>query len=474
MSLFYRPQDGFLADVIPFFWNGQYHLFYLKSYRNDAINEGTPWFRLVTTDFVHFEEAGEAIPTGQGEAQDRWIFTGSVIEKDGEFSAFYTAHNHHLYPNGRVEAITRAVSGDLKTWRKEPELTFYASDGYEKHDWRDPFVFWDETAGEYRMLITARCDDATLPVRRRGLIAQAGSRDLTAWEMRPDFWTPHEHQTHECPDLFRLGEWWYLLYSEHSVTQYRMSRSPHGPWQCPPTPAFDTRAFYAAKTAGDGERRFLFGWLATREAEKDEGLGGWQWGGDLVVHEIVQHPDGTLGVQMPDTVAASFRNAQPLSPHPRLGVWDTKPDAFVVHAPGGYAALTLGELPPQCLVEMIAVFEPGTASLGLLLNTDERLENGYEVRLEPANARLSIAPFPTWSDFPFWLERRFALSPEHRLRLQIVRDGTALVVYAADEDSVGVNSRVALSCRTYDHRTGLLGLFATEGTARFENVRIRT
>lgn len=32
--VFYRPADGVAADFIPFYWNGEYHLFYLKDYRN--------------------------------------------------------------------------------------------------------------------------------------------------------------------------------------------------------------------------------------------------------------------------------------------------------------------------------------------------------------------------------------------------------------------------------------------------------
>ena len=58
--------------------------------------------------------------------------------------------------------------------------------------------------------------------------------------------------THECPDLFRMGEWWYLVFSEFSercVTRYRMARSLAGPWLAPAEDTFDGRAFYAAKTA---------------------------------------------------------------------------------------------------------------------------------------------------------------------------------------------------------------------------------
>jgi hypothetical protein len=29
-GIFYRPLDGVAADFIPFYWEGVYHLFYLK------------------------------------------------------------------------------------------------------------------------------------------------------------------------------------------------------------------------------------------------------------------------------------------------------------------------------------------------------------------------------------------------------------------------------------------------------------
>lgn len=61
MGIFYRPSDGVAGDFIPFYWDGRYHLFYLKDYRDPAGHgEGTPWFQVVTRDFVHFEDWGEA------------------------------------------------------------------------------------------------------------------------------------------------------------------------------------------------------------------------------------------------------------------------------------------------------------------------------------------------------------------------------------------------------------------------------
>ena len=47
MSILYTPDDGVAADFIPFYWNGEYHLFYLKDYRDhEGHGEGTPWWHL--------------------------------------------------------------------------------------------------------------------------------------------------------------------------------------------------------------------------------------------------------------------------------------------------------------------------------------------------------------------------------------------------------------------------------------------
>lgn len=41
---------------------------------------------------------------------------------------------------------------------------------------------------------------------------------------------------HEMPDLFKMGDWWYLITTEysHASTQvYRMAKSLKGPWIAP-------------------------------------------------------------------------------------------------------------------------------------------------------------------------------------------------------------------------------------------------
>lgn len=466
MAKLYRPLDGVAADFIPFYRDGAYHLFYLKDYRDAAGHgEGTPWFHLVTRDFVRYEDWGEALPRGPVNAQDLWVFTGCAIEREGTFHIFYTGHNAHFRDQGRpVQGVMRAASTDLRTWVKDPSYLFFAPQGYEPDDWRDPFVFWHPEAREYWMLLAARKTSG--PDRHRGCVALAASADLASWEVRTPFWAPDLYFTHECPDLFRIGEWWYLVYStfsERCVTHYRMSQSLDGPWLAPANDTFDGRAYYAAKTAGDGRRRYVFGWLPTREGETDDGR--WQWGGNLVVHEIRQQADGTLAVRAPQTVLDGFVRPVPLDPRPVLGAWQVDGENLAAQAVGRFSALTLTELPETCLVEAELTCAPGTSGVGLLLRASEGLDATYQLRLEPGRGRMVFDRWPRPGDQPFMLERPLNVKAGQPVRLRVLVDGTCVVVYA--------NDLVALSCRMYDHREGRLGLFVAEGEATFDHVSIR-
>jgi beta-fructofuranosidase len=333
---FYKPRDAWAADFIPFYHDGRFRLFYLHDWRDPAAHgEGTPWFQISTDDFVHFTEHGGMLPRGSAEEQDLYVFTGSVIEAEGRFHIFYTGHNPHFRRQGRPEqGVMHAVSDDLLHWQKIPQDSFFAPEaGYGPHDWRDPFVFWNAGAGEYWMLLAARLKAGSS--RRRGCTALCASKDLHRWEVREPFWTPGLYFTHECPDLFRMGDWWYHVYStfsERHVTHYRMSRSLQGPWHAPENDSFDGRAYYAAKTASDGQHRYLFGWNATRQGDRD--YQPWQWGGSLVVHEVVQEEDGALSVRVPESIDRAFDREVPFRFGPGLGRCELDGDTARLDAPG--------------------------------------------------------------------------------------------------------------------------------------------
>lgn len=461
--VFFRPADGWVGDVIPFEKDGHFSLFYLHELREEP-KPGTPWNLVVTDDFVSFDDRGVSLASGGHDDEDPNAYTGSVVEgTDGLVHLFYTAQNpRRLGPDGLpLQLVAHATSADgMTTWVKHPELTFGAPDGYETADWRDPFVFRDEEKGVWRMLVAARHDHG--PQRRRGVIAELRSDDLDSWTSVEPFWDPRRYITHECPDVFPWGDWWYLVYSEFSesfTTRYRMARTPDGPWIVPEKDSIDGRAYYAAKTATRDGRRFFFGWIATKEGETDDGA--WQWAGTMSVLEASQRSDGTLAFGFPRELVASFDEELPLH------FPETLP--LALETPDGYsAAISVDELPDVFHLEAVIDLQAGTTETGLLLRATDDGDRSYVLRLEPRRGRVVFDRWPRaltgdaqWNvsgDVPFEieLERPCVLEPG-RHTIEVIADGDVLVAV--------VDRAVVLSTRIYAHPGGRLGFFAGEGGA---------
>lgn len=498
-DFFYRPKNAWAGDFIPFYKDGKFRLFFEPAWRDISHRpEGEqlywpgPWYQISTEDFVHFTEYGRSLARGTRNQQDLACFTGSVIEAEGLYHIFYAGNNRYFPKQGKpANGVMHAVSHDLLNWTKLPEDTFYAPPGtYDPNDWRDPFVFWNEDAKQYWMLVVARLK--TGPPSRRGCTALCTSKDLKKWDVREPFWAPGLYEDHECPDLFRMGDWWYLVFSEFSAqhhTHYRMSRSLKGPWLAPDNDSFDGRALYAAKTASDGHRRFAFGWNPTRYDKIDYlrwnvdagfvpckpypstimlGPSGWDWGGNLVVHELVQEPDGGLSVKVPDTVNHAFSKSLAYQFQAGMGSVEVLQEGVQLDALAAFACSPAGLLPRQCKIEVTVVFESNTRGCGVMLHASKDLDSAYYIRLEPLRNRLVFDSLPRPGDIPFdvGVERPIPLSSGKSIDLKIFVDDTVCVVYA--------NDRVAMNTRLYDLKHGSWGVFVSEGSARFENIRIST
>lgn len=474
-DFFFRPVGAWPGDFIPFYKDGQFHLFFLLDWRDRAGHgEGTPWYQVTTKDFVHFEEHGEMLPRGSKNDQDLYVFTGSVVSGEGKHHIFYTGHNPYFPDRGKPqEGIMHAVSDDLLHWEKVPEDTFFAPpEHFEPNDWRDPFVFWNAEASEYWMINAARLKKG--PSRRRGCSSLCTSKDLRKWKVQEPFWSPGLYFTHECPDVFKMGDWWYLLFSEFTDltrTRYRMSRSLKGPWLTPRYDYFDAKAFYAAKTASDGQRRYLFGWDPTRTGGRD--YHPWDWGGNLVVHELKQESDGTLAVAIPPTVDAAFARSLPLEFPLQWGQAKVTGNQVELAAPGSFACAAAGMMPDRCKIEAQMQFDANTRGCGVMLRTSDDLEASYYIRFEPENHRMVFDSWPRVAPEPVinvaegymaGMDRWIHLDPGVPVNLKIIVDRTVAVVYAGH--------KIAMSLRMYDLPTGRWGFFVNEGGAQFRNISI--
>lgn len=468
IKLFYKPDKFWAADAIPFYDNGEFHIFYLLDYR-DPINhgEGTPWFKVTTKDFIHYKDHGEMLKRGNDKEYDMYVFTGSVIKHDGLYHIFYTGHNTKMDPGNYLQAIMHAVSKDLENWTKIKEDTFVAlNDEYEIRDWRDPFVYFDEKDNCFYMLLSTRKKSNLL--QRRGTTALLKSNDLKKWELLDPIYEPGLYYAHECPDLFKIGDWYYHVFSEFShynITRYVMAKDIKGPWIKPFDDRFDGRAFYAAKTVSDGKNRYIIGWNPTKENNVDSG--NWQWGGVLEVHQILQREDGTLKVKMVDNLDSVFT----LESVPNFHRYNQKEivDVSKISSIGKVETLVCNKKCDDIYeYHLDFIFDHNTSRIGALLNVCEESDNSYGFFIEPKANRVVFEKFPNFpqnSMNAITCERPLILKAGELNKVRIIVQDDIAVCY--------VNDEVALSTRMYDFNTRKVGLLVDDGVVSFTKILIK-
>lgn len=472
MELFYTPRNARVGDVIPFYEDGVFKPFYLKNWNPYFGADRTDgWHMLQTTDHLHYTESCTGIRGG----------TGSVIKHDGVYHMFYCKFRQ----NPQRQYVWHATSTDMKTWTELPEETFGPDETlYLATDWRDPFVFYNEEEGCWWMLLCAQSVGKTA---RRGCVGLCKSDDLHHWTCCPPLYNPEQSMSaYECPDLFYMNGWWYLVFSQFTdrfQTLYRMSRSLKGPWLRPNVDSFDARPFYAAKSGSDGTHRYLYGWMPTKtqntwkfNPRQYDGYdyNTWDWGGSLVVHELHQHEDGTLGVKPVSSVIDALQTPSELRWNPLGGAWAITDQQIHVDSPCAYASLlSVNEVPQVCRFETDFCFAEGTDRIGLAVQVDEEFARGYYFYFEPKRQRVQWAgPLRMFEQggwtFPHAveLERPLTLKPGETYHLRLICDDTAMVLY--------VNDDVALSTRGYDLRARKFGLAVSDGSCTFTHTALFT
>jgi len=470
-KVYYRsPEKSVCADVIPFYDKGEFKLFYLRDFRDvEKHGEGCPWCLLEGKDLVSLKDNGPVLLRGTAEEQDLYVFTGSIIKHGDIYTIYYTGHNPHLRAQGFPEQkILRANSKDLIHWEKDRDFVFAAPDYLEMHDFRDPFVYFDETKGIYRMLIAAR-DKNDKPYWSKGLTLVAESKDLDKWTLlKEPFYYPHSYFTHECPDLFKIGDWWYLLFSEFTdkiSTTYRMAKTPEGPWITPENNTFDGHAFYAAKSVSDGNRRILFGWNPIKNNEVD--FDWWQWGGNVIPHEIIQNSDGTLAVKCPKEIYEAFDKEITLEEKENLGEVTKEGDTYIL-GKEGHNLQMFQKSSDTFMMECEFEIEDKRGDFGIILRGFNTLERFYKVKFEPRMNRLAMDSLPRKDG-----NLHAQIDTERYLPLEVGKKNKVTVIVQESVLEVYVNDQVAMSGRMFDTKEGQIGIYSNYASVKFSNIKVK-
>ncbi len=466
--VFYQAPYARTGDVIPKYIDGKYQLFYLKDWTDRNAPGFTPgWHRMESDDLVQMSQETPIHVRGG---------TGDLICKDGIWHLFAC-----IFPEGK-QFVTHYISrdGSLDNWEYQEEDTF-GPDGviYHKSDWRDPRILWDEAAGEYIMYLAARANDNH---SQTGCVGLCASKDLKHWEYRqPSYYPRRLNDACECPDCFTMGSWEYLVFSSYTTLfgVYYVKR-PLGTtqWQIPKNHRLDGRAFYAAKTAGHGMERYIFGWNPTKEENifgfwpdklQAQDYRTWDWGGSMVIHQLKQLPDGDLALALPEEKRKRFsrkaeNQIQPITPD-----WEIGEAGFTAKIPCVQHMLLLQPQPGSCYFH-VTIRPQGTQQAGVILQVTEEMKEGYYLYIEPERSRLVYRSWLRMSEdggktFPYDTEMEVPLreSQDGTYHLEVITEGTAATAY--------VNGEAALSFRMYDLKDRNLGLFSL-GSAAFSGCEL--
>ena len=315
---YYKPYAGYVGDPMPFYdpVAKDFKIMYLQEFRPNQAGTYHPIWALSTKDAGNYTALGELISCGGLAEQDAAIGTGSTIYNpvDKLFYTFYTGNKYRPTSSENGQVVMVATSSDFTNWTKDHNFYLKGdTDGYSKNDFRDPFVFEGED-GKYHMLVSTTKDG-------KGVLAEYTSTDMKDWDHAGIFMPMHWDRFYECPDVFKMGDWWYLVYSDMSKwsrkVQYFKGRTLDELRKSSDTLAFpdskegvlDSRAFYAGKTASDGTNRYIWGWCPTRPGNDNTDVGADnepEWAGNLVAHKIVQHQDGTISFGLVDGISQKY------------------------------------------------------------------------------------------------------------------------------------------------------------------------
>jgi beta-fructofuranosidase len=474
--LHFEPKGGYFGDPIPFYHDGVYHVFFLKTIGAHDGNrfDHLKWGHAVSKDLLHWEELPVAVRCGKTGPDKEGCWTGSVIFADGTYWMFYTGWNpkrgdrakkRDQHRRTTPQTVCLATSGDSVTWKKHPGNPVLVRDAtrYAWGDWRDPFVFYNEKEQCYWMTVTARLYDKADAFG--GAVALAKSKDLVNWDVCKPVYAPGNTDTPECTDVFALGRRWYLVYSNFGKTWYRIGTSPAGPWKEAATDCFDGERFYAAKTLFDGKKRYVVGWIPSRAGKSDSG--GWQWGGHMgFPREIAQAADGSLYTKLPAVYERHFAKAERLGLtqlEAVQGAWKKTKTSASSHASHFSTAFIKGKCKNFYLEATLKVAKK-TPIAGVSFYAGDLNQIPYEVRLDFVRGDVALGhQFVRQDKIAF---NRAGLKAGDEVKLKLIVENSIVEIFVDDAYS--------LAGRAYnDPSPGRVGFFVENGSMTVRDVRLK-
>ncbi len=464
VTSYWKPPgfNTWVGDCMPFFHEGRFHLFYLIDRHGHASKWGLgahQWAHVSTSDLLHWDFHPLAI--GITDEAEGSICTGSALAFEDAIYGFFAVRTC----DGSPARLTSARATDGVHFEKS-DWSISLRPPYSGPPARDPMIFRDPVTNIFHMLVTTELSGATIgsmpPVnvlaKRGGCLAHLTSKDLVTWDQQPPYLVPGFTDQPECSDWFEWNGWYYLIFSNNGVARYRISRGPHGPWLKPRVDVFDGPQARVLKTAAfTGNRRLGAAFLTQSSAG---------YAGHLVMRELLQHEDGSLGTTFVKEMEPASLATVPLGIQQLAGTVTGSPTRVLVESFSGLAIGAIDHIPRNFRLKLRVKPEPKTSAFGLCVRGSGLYEKGHELRLEPSREKVGWRHLDSDT-----IEENGRAAIYNVGRLEM---GLDLEVIAKDDIlDVCVDGRRTLINRAKPSFNGdRLFLFAQNGSATFEHIEV--
>lgn len=457
-----RGYNTTAGDAMCFFKDSLFHVFYLYDRRHHGSKWGMgahQYSHVTSRDLVHWKFLPRAIPIShQWECSNG---TGEIAFYKGIYYCFYTDAGHQLdfkdKPH-RGAGIFMATSKDGIHFAKSDRPLLPGG---------DCSIFQDEVTGLFHLITNGVNEQG-----ESGLIDFI-SADLQSWTKQNDLLIK---ENGACPHLFKWNNWYYLTVGG----RFWRAKSLKGPWIINVPAKISLLAY--PKTAGFiNGRRLAAGWVG------DKG-----WGGDLVMIELVQNSDGSLGTKfVPEMIPPSGEPlVLPISTgfswravHPREATGKNAERLVFEHTArerrkpvrtieldgkNGFSSVMMDQLPQDIRITMKVTASVNTVALGICVRAEGDYEKGCELQFKPSDSLIQFSepengmPASTHSKGRIFLNGIQGLN--RSFTLDIVVKGSIIDACIGDRHTM---------IRRYYGRGDRLFFFVLNGKARFEDLKIQ-
>lgn len=240
------------------FYDGYYHLFYQHNPYGDRW-DWMHWGHGRSKDLVHWEHLPIALWPSVEKGENHCFSGSGFIKDDGSPILFYTSIGHE----NPEHWAALPLDNKLKQWEKHPGNPIVVMEDHGEQfidDWRDPFLFRE--GSDTYMVIGGHPRDMKGSI----MMYKALNSDLTKWDYLGTPFTGEEGNW-ECPNFFKVGDKYVLIYSPHGKVEYYTGTMDFSKVKFKPEyhGIIDNGSewkYYAPNTLqkNDG-RRILFGWI---------------------------------------------------------------------------------------------------------------------------------------------------------------------------------------------------------------------